>query len=210
MKQNKRLTDTTSDQVYKDTSQLKAMWGKDFDKYYNKVKQAVNSTTGEYLTYNGEYIEAVYHSTSNGKTEDSRAVWGNSFPYLKSVESHWDLKASSYLRTTEKEFNALKTITGIDFNEFTNIKVLERTSGNRISKIKIDDTVFTGIELRMLLGLRSADFDITIDNNNATITTRGYGHGVGMSQYGANGMANEGYSYTSILKDYYPSTIIKK
>lgn len=210
MKGKEKLRDTTSDQVYKDNTQLKAMWGKDYNKYYNKIKQAVTNTSGEYLTYKGDYIEAVYHSTSNGKTEDSTYVWGNSFPYLKSVDSHWDLQTSSYSKEITKEFNVFKAITGIDLNENTNIEIISRTSGGRINKIKIDDTVFTGIELRMLLGLRSADFDIILKNDKAVFKTRGFGHGVGMSQYGANGMAKEGYSYKNILKHYYPGTILKK
>ena len=204
------LTDTVSNQVYKDNNELKTLWGSEFDQYYNKVKTAVTNTTNETLVYNDDYIEAVYHSTSNGKTEDAIFVWGNSFPYLKSVDSHWDLNASSYLRETTKDFNTLKAITGIDFNEETNIEIISKTSGDRIKEIKINDTIFTGVELRTLLGLRSADFDITFNNNNTIFTTRGYGHGVGMSQYGANGMANEGYNYVSILNHYYPGTTIKK
>ncbi|MDD4036702.1 MAG: stage II sporulation protein D [Bacilli bacterium] len=207
--QNQVLKDDVSNQVYKDINQLKTLWGNSFQTYYNKVKIAVASTKGQYLTYNGQYIEAVYHSTSNGQTEDSIAVWGNAYPYLKSVDSHWDLNASSYLRETTKEFNVLSSIIGLDFNADTNIEVISRTNGNRIDKIKIDDTIFTGIELRSLLGLRSADFDIKIENDKAVFVTRGYGHGVGMSQYGANGMANQGYGYKSILSHYYPNTQLK-
>ncbi len=210
VKRQEILTDTVSNQVYKNNNELKTLWGSEFDKYYNKVKTAVTNTTNETLVYNDDYIEAVYHSTSNGKTEDAIFVWGNSFPYLKSVDSHWDLNASSYLRETTKDFNTLKTITGIDFNEETNIEIISKTSGDRINEIKINDTIFTGVELRTLLGLRSADFDITFNNNNSIFTTRGYGHGVGMSQYGANGMANDGYNYVSILNHYYPGSTIKK
>ncbi len=210
VKRQEILTDTVSNQVYKNNNELKTLWGSEFDKYYNKVKTAVTNTTNETLVYNDDYIEAVYHSTSNGKTEDAIFVWGNSFPYLKSVDSHWDLNASSYLRETTKDFNTLKAITGIDFNEETNIEIISKTSGDRINEIKINDTIFTGVELRTLLGLRSADFDITFNNNNSIFTTRGYGHGVGMSQYGANGMANDGYNYVSILNHYYPGTTIKK
>ncbi|MFA5603499.1 MAG: stage II sporulation protein D [Bacilli bacterium] len=210
MDRKERLNDTTSNQVYKDNEQLKKLWGNDYDKYYSKVKQAVISTTEEYLTYQNDYIEAVYHSTSNGKTEDSYAVWGNSFPYLKSVSSPWDLKASSYLRETSKDFEVLKQVTGINFNEFTNIQILSRTNGDRIEKIKINDTVFSGVELRLLLGLRSADFDIVFENGKVNFITRGFGHGVGMSQYGANGMALAGHGYKEILSHYYSQTTLKK
>jgi stage II sporulation protein D len=207
--QNQVLSDTTSNQVYKDVNQLKSLWGSSFDTYYNKIKSAVSSTKDQYLAYNGNYIEAVYHSTSNGQTEDAAVVWGNSFPYLVGVDSHWDLDASSYLRETVKEYNVLSSILGIDFNVSTNIEVLSRTSSNRIDKIEIDGNVYTGIELRNLLGLRSTDFDIKEEDNDVVFVTRGYGHGVGMSQYGANGMAKEGYSYTDILAHYYPNTVLE-
>jgi stage II sporulation protein D len=207
--QNLVLKDTTTDQVYKDINQLKSMWGADFQTYYNKIVNVVAATEGKYLTYNGNYIEAVYHSTSNGQTEDAVAVWGNSYPYLKSVDSHWDLNASSYLREATEEFSVLSSIIGIDFNATTNIEVLSRTTGNRIGEIRVDDKTFTGVELRNLLGLRSADFDMKIEGDNVIFVTRGYGHGVGMSQYGANGMAKEGYGYTDILTHYYPGTQLK-
>lgn len=207
---NEKITDTVNDQVYKDNEQLKNIWGNEYNKYYSKIENAVNSTKGEYLSYNNEYIEAVYHSTSNGQTEDAKNVWGNSFPYLISVNSPWDKDATSYLRNETKDFNNLLELTGITFDESTNIEILSKTSGKRIEKIKINEVVFTGVELRNLLGLRSADFDIEINNGQITFTTRGYGHGVGMSQYGANGMANNGYSYKQILNHYYPTTIIKK
>ena len=209
MDSNQVLKDDTSNQVYKDINQLKGIWGNRFDEFYNKIKNAVNATKGETLTYNNKYIEALYHSTSNGYTEDSVAVWGNSYPYLKSVDSHWDLNASSYLRETEKEFNIISTLMGLDFNEQTNIEVISRTNSNRINEIKINDTIYKGTEVRSLLGLRSTDFDIRFENGKAVFTTRGYGHGVGMSQYGANGMANEGYNYQQILAHYYPNTNLK-
>lgn len=209
MAANQVLTDTTSTQVYKDQSQLQTLWGSSYQTYYNKIKNAVTATNGQSLTYNGSYIEAVYHSTSNGQTEDAQAVWGNSYPYLISVDSHWDLQASSYLRETPKDFNIISSILGIPFNETTSIEVLSRTSGNRINQIKIGDVIYSGVQLRNLLGLRSADFDIVITNGIATFVTKGYGHGVGMSQYGANGMANEGYSYQQILSHYYPNTTLK-
>ena len=137
-------------------------------------------------------------------------MWGNSFPYLVSVDSHWDLEASSFLRETEKENTLLNSILGISFNETNNVKVLSRTNSNRIDKIEINGNIYTGIELRKLLGLRSTDFDINIEDNHTVFTTKGYGHGVGMSQYGANGMAKEGYNYEQILAHYYPNTQLKR
>lgn len=210
LQNNQALSDTVKDQVYKDNFQLKEMWGSSYNTYYEKIKKAVKSTEGEFITYNNEYIEAVYHSTSNGYTEESSFVWKNSFPYLISVESPWDLDASTYLRKETKSIKAVSDILGVIIDENTKIEVLDTTSGNRISKIKIGDKVFDGVKFRNLLGLRSTDFDIEINNDSITFTTRGYGHGVGMSQYGANGMAKTGYNYSQIIHHYYKNVTIKK
>ncbi len=210
IKENKIITDTIMDQVYKDNEELKLMWGLEFDKYFSKIKEAVTKTASEYLSYNNNFIEAVYHSTSNGKTEDASYVWGNSFPYLISVESPWDLNATSYYKETTKDFDNFSKLTGINLNEFTTIEILSKTNSGRVEKIKINNTVWTGIELRTLLGLRSTDFELIINNNEILIKTKGYGHGVGMSQYGADGMAKAGYNYKEILNHYYPNTILKK
>ena len=206
---NQILTDTVSTQVYKDNFQLKDIWKGDFDKYYNKIKTAVDSTKGLYITYNGTYIDAVYHSTSNGKTEDAIYVWGNDIPYLKSVDSPWDVNATSYLRTEIKDFNTVLNILGVDLNT-DDFEILEKNDSGRVIKVKVGNNIYSGVELRNLLNLRSTDFDLAIDNGNLIITTKGYGHGVGMSEYGANGMANSGYNYEQILKHYYQGIDIVK
>lgn len=203
------LTDNEKTQSYKDIEQLKELWGNNFDTYFNKIKNAVNDTKGQALIYNGEYIEALYHSTSNGYTEDSYEVFGNKYPYLVIVDSIWDVNASSYLRDKTFTFDEINNLLNTSFDNHSIIEILEKTNSGRISRIKIDDNYYSGTELRNLLGLRSTDFDIEINDNNITFTTRGYGHGVGMSQYGANGMGNVGKTYTQILNHYYPKTIIK-
>lgn len=200
---SQKLTDTVSTQAYKDNNQLKAMWQGNFDTYYNKIKLAVTSTNNMTIKYNGTYIDAVYHSTSNGRTEDAVHVWGNSVPYLKSVESSWDRNASSYLRSEEKELSVLLTLLGIDLSDESSIEILSRNNSGRVSSVRIGNKNYSGVELRNLLGLRSADFDLEVQNNKVIITTRGYGHGVGMSQYGAKGMAENGYNYQQILRHYY-------
>lgn len=203
------LTDDVRTQSYKDNNQLRVMWGTGFNTYYNKVKTAVEATKGMVMTYNGNYITALYHSTSNGYTENSYEVFGYSYPYLSSVNSAWDINANSFLRQTIFAFEDLQRLTGIDFTKEPLIEIIERTSSGRVATVRIGDNYYTGVEFRNLLGLRSADFDINIDNNKVIITTRGYGHGVGMSQYGANGMANSGKNYTEILKHYYQGVTIK-
>lgn len=206
----KKLTDTVSTQSYIDIDQMKNKWGNSFNTYYNKIKNAVENTNGEYLSYNGNYIEALYHSTNNGKTESSLDVFGNYYPYLISVSSEYDKNASSYLRTINMPLDTISNKLGLSLNNDSVISILSYTDGGNIKEININGNNFSGKKVRELLGLRSADFDISISDNNANITTRGYGHGVGMSQYGANGMANAGYGYKDILSHYYPGTTLTK
>lgn len=206
----KKLTDTVSTQSYIDIDQMKNKWGNSFNTYYNKIKNAVENTNGEYLSYNGNYIEALYHSTNNGKTESSLDVFGNYYPYLVSVSSEYDKNASSYLRTINMPLDTISNKLGLSLNNDSVISIISYTDGGNIKEININGNNFSGKKVRELLGLRSADFDISISDNNANITTRGYGHGVGMSQYGANGMANAGYSYKDILSHYYPGTTLTK
>ena len=206
----KKLTDTVSTQSYIDIDQMKNKWGNSFNTYYNKIKNAVENTNEEYLSYNGNYIEALYHSTNNGKTESSLDVFGNYYPYLISVSSEYDKNASSYLRTISMPLDTISNKLGLSLNNDSVINILSYTDGGNIKEININGNNFSGKKVRELLGLRSADFDISISDNNANITTRGYGHGVGMSQYGANGMANAGYSYKDILSHYYPGTTLTK
>lgn len=206
----KKLTDTVSTQSYIDIDQMKNKWGNSFNTYYNKIKNAVENTNEEYLSYNGNYIEALYHSTNNGKTESSLDVFGNYYPYLISVSSEYDKNASSYLRTINMPLDTISNKLGLNLNNDSVISILSYTDGGNIKEININGNNFSGKKVRELLGLRSTDFDISISDNNANITTRGYGHGVGMSQYGANGMANAGYGYKDILSHYYPGTTLTK
>ena len=203
------LSDNESSQSYKSNDQLRSLWGSSYNTYFNKIKEAVNSTQGMYLTYNGNYIEAVYHSTSNGKTEDSRNVWGNSFPYLVSVESPYDNSNPSFLKTINFSYSDISKKLDIIITNETNFNINSKTSGDRVSSITVGEITLTGVEFRNKLGLRSTDFDIEKTEEGVIITTRGYGHGVGLSQYGANGMAKAGNSYKEILFHYYPGVSLK-
>lgn len=204
----RKITDDVTTQVYKSDDELKRMWGTNYNTYYNKIKKAVLSTEGKYVTYNSELIDAVYHSTSNGYTEDASFVWGNNVPYLKTVTSPWDTSSRTFQKSVDVSFEELSNKLGIKFDEETLIEVISRDDSGRISKIKIGDKELTGTSARNIIGLRSSDFDIIINAYSITFTTRGYGHGVGMSQYGANGMANSGYTYEQILKHYYSGVTI--
>lgn len=202
------LSDSVSTQSYKNNEELRSMWGGSYNTYYNKVRNAVSNTQGLYLTYNGTYIEAVYHSTSNGRTEDSVNVWGNSFPYLVSVDSPYDSTNSSFTYEKYISYEEVSSKLGTVVDSSTNFNILGRTAGDRVSSIEVNGSVFSGVEFRNKLGLRSADFSINKTDTGVNITTKGYGHGVGMSQYGAYGMAKNGYSYADILYHYYPGVSI--
>lgn len=202
-KNNIILSNSSNSQNYKSNKELKRMWGKSYNTYYNKLKKAVNSTKGMYLTYNGTIIEALYHSTSNGQTEDAEFVWGNKVPYLVSVNSKYDKLNKGYKVTKTITYKELSKILGYKVTKNTSIKIISKTKSNRIDKIKIKGHTYKGTEIRTLLNLRSADFKITKNKKGITIKTYGYGHGVGMSQYGALGYAKNGYKYDKILKHYY-------
>ena len=179
-----------------------------FFKYYLKIREAVIDTQGKVLTYDGQVINAFYFSMSNGYTENSELVFKQDLPYLNSVPSSWDnesIENYRYTTTISREDFCSSLEISCDTITITNI---ERSNSNRILNITINDKTFSGTEVRTKLGLRSTDFDMEISSNEIKITTRGYGHGVGMSQYGANGMAKEGYSYEEILKHYYQNTEI--
>ena len=205
------IVDTIKNQVYLDDETLKKNWGKNYTKNINKIKQAIIETKGEYLTYNNEIITALFFSTSNGKTENSEDVFKEKLPYLKSVNSSWDLDVNPNYKVEKtislKEFyNKL----GLNYNKNLTIKVLNYTEGNSIKTIKINNKTYKGTDVRYKLNLKSADFTIEQNEDNVKITTRGNGHGVGMSQYGANAMALKGNTYDEILKYYYKDVEITK
>ncbi len=205
------VVDSVLNQVYLDDNYLKEAWGKDYVVNINKLRTAVNETIDEYLEYDGEIIDALFFSTSNGYTEDASVVFNLELPYLKSVESKWDAQTSSV-------FNSQKTISlqefyeklGLEYKSELSFNVLERSDTNRIIKLEINGNMLNATDVYNKLGLRSTDFNLTQVGTNVVIDTKGYGHGVGMSQYGALGMAKEGYNYMQILEYYYSGAEIKK
>ena len=202
----RKLTDTVSTQVYLDNSELKSKWKSDYDKYYNKIKEAVLSTKNIAIYYNDKLIDAVFHATTNGKSEDSKYVWGSDIPYLKSVDSVWDKDTTPYLKTEVKDLDTVLSLLGVDGFLY---EILSVDDSGRILEIKVANKTFSGVEFRNLLGLRSTDFDIEVSDNKITFTTRGYGHGVGLSQYGSNQMAKLGYKYDEIIRHYYTGVDVR-
>ena len=205
------VVDTVMNQVYLDDAYLKEAWQDTFDEKNNKLKEVIVETRGEYLTYNGEIVEAFFFSTSTGKTENSGEVFMTQLPYLKSVDSSWDEEVSPVFNDSE-EFSVSDFCTklNIPYNDKISIDVIKTTSTGRIKQIKINEKEFTGNEVTSALELRSTYFTINQVGNNIIIKTKGYGHGVGMSQYGALAMAKKGYTYDEILKYYYQGVEISK
>ncbi len=205
------VVDSILNQVYLDDGYLKDAWGDDYVDNINKLREAVNATSMEYLDYNGDVIDALFFSTSNGYTETSSLVFNIDLPYLQSVSSSWDEKTSSAFKsTTSMSLRDFYNKLNIDYSDYFDVKILEKSSTNRIIKLSINGKEFLGRDLYNILGLKSTDFSLKKDGDKVIINTIGYGHGVGMSQYGAEGMAEEGYSYIDILKHYYVGTNIKK
>ena len=205
------VVDTVSNQVYLDYGQLKEKWKDQYIFNINKIKQAVNETSMEYLEYDGEVIDAMFFSTSNGYTEDSGIVFSNSLPYLKSVISEYDEKVSPTFKKVETmSLQEFYERLGLSYSNNLNVVILEKSPSNRVIRIKINEKEFKGRDVYDKLGIRSLDFSISQLGNNVSIETKGYGHGVGMSQYGALGMAKNGYSYKEILEHYYVGTNLKK
>ena len=205
------VVDSIMNQVYLDEDYLKEAWGNNYVVNINKLRSAVNETIDECLTYDDKVIDALFFSTSNGYTEDADLVFNLNLPYLKSVESKWDEKESSaFSTTTVIPLNKFYEKLNLKYNKELKIEIIKRSPTNRVLELKINNQKFTGKDLYNSLSLRSTDFIITQIGTNVFIDMKGYGHGVGMSQYGALGMAKEGYSYKDILSHYYQNTTIKK
>lgn len=176
-----------------------------------KIEEAVNSTKGKIVTYEGKPINAFFHSNSGGITDTATNVWGgNNYPYLQAVETSGEdnyTQYSSEVSLNKEEFvNKLKEYHSdfqIDFSLENQIEILEYTEGNRVKTIKIGNLNLSGVEIRNIFKLKSAKFEIIIDSENIKFNVIGYGHGVGMSQTGADSMAKQGSNYEDIIKHFY-------
>lgn len=184
---------------------------------WQKIVDCVNATTGKIITYDGTSINAFFHSNSGGITETSLNIWGGiDYPYLKSVETvgedGYNQYSSEVILTKEELINKMKEKYSdfeIDFNTEECIKILEFTSSNRVKTMKIGNKEIAGTEARSIFGLKSTNFTFQIDGENIKFSVTGYGHGVGMSQTGADSMAKLGANYEEIIKHFYTGVEIK-
>lgn len=195
-------------QAYIGVEEMKEKWKDHFNEYYNLIKKAVYETKGEVIYSGDEIIKAYYFSSSNGITEDASVVFGEE-NYLVSVEVPSDKESKEYLKTITIESNDFLNKLGLNGENIV-IGNINRSKTNHVSTIEVNGNTYSGTDFRKILNLRSTDFDIEVINNNVTITTRGYGHGVGMSQYGANYLGNNGSDYKSILNYFYNNIEIRK
>ena len=198
------VTDTVMHQVFRNDEDLREFYGKDYEWSIARITEAVQATRGQIITYNGEPITASFFSTSNGYTENSEDYWQNAFPYLRSVESPWEDHSPKY--TTEKVISThqFQQALGVALPGDGSVgNITSRTEGGRVANVNINGKNFTGREIREKLDLDSSDFEWKRSGNNVVIETKGWGHGVGLSQYGADGMAKEGKNYQEIIQHYY-------
>ena len=174
----------------------------------DKVKAAVSATTGQVVTYKNQLIEATYFSCSGGRTEDAVAVWGTDVPYLQAVDSPGEEKATHYADTVHFTGTEFARLLGLQLkgNPTTWLGAVTYTDGGGVATMTIGGTVFKGTELRQKLGLSSTAFSLEVVADVVKIVTKGFGHRVGMSQYGAEAMAVGGSSYQEILAYDYPGT----
>lgn len=203
-------------QAYYKEAELKEKYGDEWMRdFYPKIKKSVDETDGITAVYNDEPISAVFHSTSSGMTENSKDVWGGDMPYLVSVKSDGEEDSPRYFEEKSFTINDFKSkLSKIKKTDFSGepeswIKSIKRNESGSVNEINVCDTSFKGTQIRSALDLRSTNFEIEISKNSVTISTKGYGHGVGMSQYGANYMAKNGYTYEDILKKYYTGISLK-
>lgn|SRR5690625_194900 len=201
---NPEVTDGTEHQVYKDDEELRREWGSDYHWKMEKLVEAVEATEGEILTYEDDPITPAYFSTSNGYTENSEDYWEQEIPYLRSVKSPWDEQSPQFVDQQVFTLEDVENALNIQLQDETNISLdVTRTDSERVEQLIINEHELSGRDVREKLDLQSTDFTVEQKNNHLIFTTKGFGHGVGMSQYGANGMAKEGKSYEDIVKYYY-------
>ena len=202
------VDNTTNSQVFLTDSQMKKNWGNQYKENKEKVEKAVKETSYEVMTYQGKYISAMFFSSSNGKTVNCEDYFNGEVAYLKSVDSHWDL-------TIDPGNIRYKTFTKTQLaNAFgvksPNIEVTSHTESGYVKNVTVNGKTYTGREVREKLGLVSSCFQIDLTSKGYKFTTKGSGHGVGMSQYGAQAMAKENKSYKEILHHYYQNVEIKR
>ncbi len=197
--------DSATDQAFITKEVARAKWGEQADDYEKRLEELVSQVAGELVTYQGEPALTVYHALSAGRTESAKTVWGSEVPYLTAVESVGDVLGGGYI--SRKTVSKTEFLQGLSLSGEVQweqaLGEITRSDSGTVIKAVLFGKEFTGSELRSAFSLRSANFDVEIEGDQVTFVVRGYGHLVGMSQFGANTMAQQGSDYKEILKWYY-------
>ncbi len=207
-------TDSTHCQAYVTTRQMAKNWGDRKQEYLDKITTAVAATSGQVIYYNNEAIQVFYHASSGGRTENSENVYTQALPYLKSVESDGEEGSSRYYGEVTVSLDSFKSrmrkfSPGISFDSVPLIGAVKRFDSGRVESIEVGSQAFTGREIRGVFSLNSANFTVEQTGAHITFHTVGFGHGVGMSQTGANAMAKKGADYVDILTHYFSGVTIR-
>ncbi len=197
-------------QAFLSWTQFKDLHPAQYERLKSKIEGAVSSTRGELITYKDKPIDALYHSTCGGQTESAADVWGTEIPYLQSVDCDYCF-ASNYYQTRQViSYQELNDVSGLLSGSSTFIEISEKSPSGRAREIRINDQEISASRFRQLFNLPSTCWEFITEQDDLIINSRGYGHGVGLCQYGANGMALDGKSYKEILSYYYKDTEIYK
>lgn len=205
MEENKKIMAINRYQIYKPLSYYKLVWIHDYNSTYHKLLKAIQETDREFVTYDGKYITPFIHVCSNGYTSADP-----DFPYLERRPSLWDYASPLFLKVTDYDYTQLEKIFKQKKESIKNMEILSLTDNNRIKSIKIGEEIMDGIAFKQLLNLPSDDITIIINENNIRFITRGYGISLGLSEFGANEIAESGCNYADIIHYYYPNVIIKR
>ena len=201
LSRNLKVDNTTNSQVYLSDEQMKKNWGKSYDQNKEKIQKAVKDTHNQVLTYKGDYISALFFSSSNGNTVNCGDYFAGDKVYLKAVNSKWDIEEDpQFIRTKTFTKKQLANIFGIDS---VKMQIMSYTKSGYVQKVIVNNKEYSGREIREKLNLASSCFQIVLTSKGYKFITKGSGHGVGMSQYGAQGMAKENKNYKDILNHYY-------
>ena len=206
------ITDSASThQGFLTEEEQREKWGESYKIYHEKIAKCVKEVKDIILTYNGEPINAVFHAISNGQTENASDVWGGDYPYLISVQSAGDKLSPAYkseVTVTSEEFKKKLIDNNVDLGENPEkwVEKITNTDTGLVKEIVIGGKNFKGMDIRTIFGLKSSTFAVKYNDGSFVFTVCGYGHGVGMSQYGANHMSQQGFNYEQILEHYYQNS----
>ncbi len=205
MKEDNTISVIDNFSIYTPIENYKTIWKKDYQYYYDRIEKAIDETNGEFLTYEDNYILPFIHICSNSITEAN-----NNYPYLEKINSLWDYASPNYLEIKDYNYDELEKIFNMKKKEMKKITIIEISKSNLVKKIKINNTAYTGDEFRKLLNLKSTDINMIVNPTHIRFITKGWGHNMGLSEFGANELAKQELSYIKILNYYFPKVKIKR